>query len=247
MKLVFFYMILDCDHAGIWQINLEYLSIFVGTNITLDNILKELGEQIEPIDGDTLWLKKFTLFQYGELNSRNKVHNSVLSLLSDKGLASPLQGPSQGPKDKDKDKYKEKDKDKVKVKDKVQDKEKEKVKEKERASVMPEIDCVIEDSYFVYPRKEGKAKGIANLKKQIDKLDDFKLFHESVRNYKEHIDLTGQYTKHFSTFVGSKAAPEWRDWLDHDCKKFNCMLSSNFDADTLRAKKQWEDIQSGKL
>ena len=109
-------------------------------------------------------------------------------------------------------------KDMVKDKVKVKEKDMDKYKEKEKA-----IENVYQQSY---PRKEGRAKGVQKAIIQIKNDADLKWFTQAVQNYKAHVEQTGtekQYIKHFSTFVGSKDSPEWRDWIDHYCDKQGCL------------------------
>lgn len=132
MKLIWFYLLDNCDIAGFWDIDLEAMSFMIGDTISLKDL--ESFEDRLVIFGDKLHLKGFTKFQYGELNEKNRVHKSVLEKLK-KSEISPLLGPlnseegpsgkkeapyfsTEGAKDKDKDKDKEKDKDKDKEKDK---------------------------------------------------------------------------------------------------------------------------------
>jgi len=110
-KLFWFYITDDCDHAGIWQVDFEVAQLRVGEPISEQELIQAFGENIKIFDGGTKWfLPSFIEFQYGELNEKNRVHESVLktlgkyNLLENKPLTSPLQGA------KDKDKYKDKDK-----------------------------------------------------------------------------------------------------------------------------------------
>src|SRR3990167_2736950 len=111
-KILWEYICLDCDHAGIWHADFEVAQMRVGKDapIEKEEALKyfNLGEErIIVLNGGSKWfIQPFVDFQYGKLDPHNRVHASVISLLLKegiKGLASPL----QGAKDKDKDKDKE--------------------------------------------------------------------------------------------------------------------------------------------
>lgn len=114
-KLLWLYILDDCDHAGIWQVDIEVASIRIGEQLSNDEAVKNFGDRIIPFDNGEKWfIPNFIEFQYGELNAENRVHASVISQLVKydllkkfKDLISPL----QGAKDKDKDKEKDKDKD----------------------------------------------------------------------------------------------------------------------------------------
>lgn len=113
-KLLWFYILDDCDHAGIWQVDEEVAIIRVGGEIDFNTAKKLFAEQIFIFDDGKKWfIQDFIDFQYGCLNPENRVHNSVLTILNKyniKPLTSSLQGAKDKDKEKDKDKDKEKDK-----------------------------------------------------------------------------------------------------------------------------------------
>ena len=126
MKSVWIYLITMCDHAGLYEVDLDLMGLFIGEDITKDEIMDNLGQQIETIDDDKWFLPKFIKFQYNvsnpnELNPKNRVHKSVIDILNSYNLhdgaikphSSPLKKEirglggalekNQGAKDKDKD------------------------------------------------------------------------------------------------------------------------------------------------
>ena len=116
-KVLWDYLYHECDHAGIWDVEWDVMQIRIGTDLPVDYKKAieffNTGEvRVKELDGGKKWLVvPFVGFQYGELNSENRVHNSVITRLEKygiKGLGSPL----QRAKDKDKDKDIDKDKDK---------------------------------------------------------------------------------------------------------------------------------------
>ena len=110
-KLFWFYILDDCDHAGIWEVDIEVAEIRTGCKIDEKKALQFFGERVLVINKNKWFFPDFIEFQYGELNPANRLHKSVLDLLS-KYLNKDLIRSLQGPKDKDKDKDKEKDKEK---------------------------------------------------------------------------------------------------------------------------------------
>lgn len=119
-KLLFLYLLDECDHAGIWQVDIDVAQLKIGEKIRLEEALKVLGHKIMVIDGGQKWfIPDFVDFQYGNLNPKNKVHNSIINILLKynllteeykiKGLASPIDYPLQGAMDKDKEKEKDKE------------------------------------------------------------------------------------------------------------------------------------------
>ena len=118
LKLFYYYMISNCNHAGVWaDVDLELASFQIGMPIDEKEILKQLKDHIEIIKPNKWFVKKFPSFQYGTLNPNVRAHASVIKILEEnnltcnKVLANPLE------RVKDKDKYK----DKSKVKDKEKD------------------------------------------------------------------------------------------------------------------------------
>jgi len=120
-KLLWFYILDDCDHAGIWQVDIEVAQIKIGEKIDIKKAEDCLKEKIVIFDNREKWfIPDFIEFQYGQLNENNRVHNSVLLQLRKYKLNKGLKSSLQGAKDKEQDKNK--------VKDKVKNKE-EKFKE----------------------------------------------------------------------------------------------------------------------
>lgn len=120
-KLLWIYLFCDCSHAGIWEIDYELASLFVGSKIK-KNDLDTFGDKIVFITENKIFIPEFIEFQYGELKQNNNAHNSVIrdlkkySLLDDnleynfEGLMRGLIDPMDMDKDKDMDKEKDKPK-----------------------------------------------------------------------------------------------------------------------------------------
>lgn len=130
-KLLWDFLYHDCDHAGIWIVDLKIAQYYIGDDmpVNLEEAIKQFNDgeiRVVVIDGGKKWfIPSFIEFQYGKLSRTNKAHNNIILPLlkynlideslniiqfSPKGLVSPLQG------DKDKDKEKEKDKEEEKGK-----------------------------------------------------------------------------------------------------------------------------------
>jgi len=111
-KALWIYLLCECDHAGIWVVELDVAQIRLGMKLDPEKVIEKMDGAVVSLDGGSKWfLPEFVRFQYGTLNPGNRVHASVMERLSrlsidpngssqNKGLASPL----QGAKDKDKDK-----------------------------------------------------------------------------------------------------------------------------------------------
>ena len=115
-KLLWFYILDDCNHAGIWDVDIEVASIRVGEELIYDMLPQAFLDKIVIFDnGDKWFIPEFIEFQYGELNPNSNVHKSVIALLEKYNLEGYMKG-SQGVQSTLKDKDKDKDIVKAKVK-----------------------------------------------------------------------------------------------------------------------------------
>jgi hypothetical protein len=123
-KVFWFYIVERCNHAGIWDVDFETASHFVGEILIREQTFELLQEHITILNGGKKWfIPDFIEYQYKvpmeQLNPENRVHQSVLlllrkhNLLPFKGLVSPIQGCKDKDKDKDKDMVKDKEKERV--------------------------------------------------------------------------------------------------------------------------------------
>jgi hypothetical protein len=144
-KLIYLYLLDDCDNAGIWNKSMKRLNYSCGTNITEEELMKTFSDRLIRVNSDVCIISKFMYFQYGKdwLTSNNKAVISARNKLTlidslsipyqypNDTLSIPYSYPIDRAKDKDKDKVKDMVKDKFKDKDKFQDKDKIKFKELE--------------------------------------------------------------------------------------------------------------------
>ena len=111
MKLFWIYLLTDCDHAGIWDVDVERASFQLKVELDESEILNTFNRKIVPFKPGKWFVPKFIDYQYGELNETNRAHNSVIKILTKyklyKGLTRGLQGPMDMDKDMDKVKDKE--------------------------------------------------------------------------------------------------------------------------------------------
>lgn len=116
MKLAWIYLCDNCDHAGIWEINLGLMSYQVGEEITLKELIDSFAEKLEIINDNKIIIQSFIDFQYGNLNPNSKVHQSVIKKLEKErvsiGYPKSMDTIKATAKDKDKEKDKEKEKEK---------------------------------------------------------------------------------------------------------------------------------------
>jgi len=108
IKCVWIYLMTNCDHAGIYDVDVELMSFMIGQKVTEKEIFEHLGDQISILkNGSSKWLlTKFVKFQYGELKDTNNAHKSVLKQLNkydiDLEASEALTRGSSAYKDKDK-------------------------------------------------------------------------------------------------------------------------------------------------
>lgn len=91
-KLLWEYILCDCNHAGIWLVDFEAARLYIGRDVRVfeERALEEFNKKephVIPIDNGERWyIVGFIEFQYGALNPRNRVHASVINLLEHFGL-----------------------------------------------------------------------------------------------------------------------------------------------------------------
>ena len=119
MKLFYFYMLTNCDHAGMYDVDLELAEFQTGMPVKQKDIDKHLKDHIQVVKEDKWWIKGFVDFQYGELKDTNNAHISVIKILNkygilgaDEGLTSSCSADQYKEQDSNQDnKVKEKDMD----------------------------------------------------------------------------------------------------------------------------------------
>lgn len=79
-KLLWFYILDDCDMAGIWQVDFDVACLRIGEIVNEEEALRLFGDRIDTF-GNKWFVKDFILFQYGELKNTNRMHGAVLATL----------------------------------------------------------------------------------------------------------------------------------------------------------------------
>jgi hypothetical protein len=123
-KLLWDFLYHDCDHAGIWILDLQIAQTYIGHDMPIDpkkalELFNTPEEQrIVEIDNGKKWfIPSFIEFQYGHLSEKNRAHLNVISILKKFGLLNddltlkkifkPLTRPLQGAKEQEKEQEKE--------------------------------------------------------------------------------------------------------------------------------------------
>lgn len=110
-KMLWFYLLDTCDHAGIWKVNLKLASFHIGYDFTIENIKLVMADRINFFSDEYWQLVKFIDFQYGGIKN-DAVGKSVQKILKRHNLVGATEGlhsPIVATKDKDKVKAKAKD------------------------------------------------------------------------------------------------------------------------------------------
>jgi len=110
-KLLWLYMLDECDHAGIWDVELDVASLRIGEDVNNISAGDFDGKIIEIDSGKKWFIKSFISFQYGTLNDKVNAQKSALDRLKQFLTIKDIQpfiNCSSTVKDKDKDKDKDK-------------------------------------------------------------------------------------------------------------------------------------------
>jgi len=87
LKLMWIYICDECNHAGIWEVDIELANFVVGINITEKEILESFNGRILEYKKDKWFIPKFIEFQYGNvLSQKNPALRSVIKELEKNNL-----------------------------------------------------------------------------------------------------------------------------------------------------------------
>ena len=114
LKLFWVYLLSRCNHAGIYEVDLELASFQLKIDLDQKTIMESFNGNIKPIEKDKWFIPKFVEFQYGPLNEKVNAHKSVINILNKYKLINKNQqliNSSSTVQDKDKDIDKVTDKD----------------------------------------------------------------------------------------------------------------------------------------
>lgn len=77
-----------CDIAGIWDCNYQLASVYIGEQVTEEELLGiDNGRQFEKITDEKVYCTGFIEFQYGQtLNEQSPVHKKVMDILDKYGI-----------------------------------------------------------------------------------------------------------------------------------------------------------------
>ena len=86
-KLLWLFLLDNCNHAGIWEIDWELVEFRLKVAFDEKSVLQKFGDKIHQFDNNNKWfIKPFIKFQYKELNPTVKAHYSVIEKLKEHDL-----------------------------------------------------------------------------------------------------------------------------------------------------------------
>jgi len=90
MKCAVRFLFDECDNAGVWIIDMETLSYFIGDEVTLEELFSKVNtdkeNRIEKFGRDKIFIPGFVSFQYGELSEECRPHKPIIQLLKKYGI-----------------------------------------------------------------------------------------------------------------------------------------------------------------
>lgn len=213
-KLVWFYLLDQCDHRGVWFRNFKLMSAQLGFVVYEQNLIEWFKDKIVPFDDDKFFIPSFVEFQYSTLNQNNNAHKSVIELVEKfkkRGPHKDLTSPSQGAQDK------------VTVTDKVLVKVKEEgecegiFKNSAAAKFENSFKFDFKALLASYPNHRKTNISIDLLNAKIRTQADYDRLTLAIANYRAHCEKVGtefRFTMQFPNFLN-----EWEDWENPELTK----------------------------
>ena len=87
-KLFWFYILSDCDAAGIWPVNLKLAENIIGVKFDPNLLIEKFRGQIQILNGGSYWfVRDFIKFQYGyPVSETAKMRRKLTELLEVRGI-----------------------------------------------------------------------------------------------------------------------------------------------------------------
>ncbi len=196
-KALWFFLLEQCDHAGVWKFDSGAFGYFIGKDFEKEDIFKTFNEGKERVVslncGSKWFIKDFVTFQYGELSEGSRVHNSVITMLKKEGV---YKGYTKGVlrlTDMDMDMVKDKDKDIVAV----------------TGEEIPQFQ--FEDIWSKYPNKDGRKMALRSFQVTVKTEKDWIDINKALENYIKSEKVQKGFIKNGSTWFNN-----WQDWVSYE-------------------------------
>ena len=115
----------ECDQAGMWAIDMDAMSFFVGEEIEFQDFFNSVNKdkkRLEMFGNDKVWISGFVEFQAGTLSDKSPAHKPIFHLLKKYRLLDRvLSRVSSTLQEKETEKEKEIEKEKEEEKRKIED------------------------------------------------------------------------------------------------------------------------------
>ena len=87
-KCLWVYICDRCDYAGIWDVDFETASHYIGQPLKPEEAKEVFSKQYTEINGGLRWLiKDFVVFQYGQVDETNKMYKPIKTSLERYGVS----------------------------------------------------------------------------------------------------------------------------------------------------------------
>jgi hypothetical protein len=81
-KLIYLYIIDNCDHIGVYEYNEALMKVQIGFSdkVDIESHIKEMGDKVEWFsDGAKIWVVNFIHVHYGVLGKKSSIHRTVVN------------------------------------------------------------------------------------------------------------------------------------------------------------------------
>lgn len=228
-KLVWIYLCDACDHAGIWDVDLDLLQFQTGVKVTLGDLISVFRGKLHLFDqGSKLWVIPFFEFQYGTSKNKFNVRDSALQRLVKLGLVDEsgntlstvleeLTNTSATlPQELTNS---------IGISISKGISKKGGVGENKT----PASSFNFEPLWQSYPRKVNKAVGIRRAQQVIKTHEDFQALAQAISNYSDRCareETEQRYIKHFATFIEDRDekpyVQPWREYVRPEPESTAC-------------------------
>lgn len=89
-KLFWFYLLSNCDHAGVFKITVRKFSALTGLEIDSEIAFELINKgkvRLRKVNGNSLLIEEFFCYQYGHsFNGNNRLHESIAKVYDKVGV-----------------------------------------------------------------------------------------------------------------------------------------------------------------